>query len=144
MIILTGIEDILHPMTVHFPIALILVSCLLAIIYLIRKHDIGMSDCIKTLVILGCLGAWAAVITGNYHMELTPEAEKIKNIHHSFAGWTAAIITCPAAIYLLSYFIKESLPNWLYWLAFILLGAATILIAVTGYFGGYIVYNVML
>ena len=119
MVLLTGIGDILHPMTVHFPIALILVSCLIAIIYMIRKHDITMSSCIKTLVILGCLGAWAAVITGNYHMELTPEAEKIKNIHHSFAGWTAATITCPAAIYLISCFIKKALPiGYIGWLLY--------------------------
>ena len=144
MVLLIGLGDILHPMTVHFPIALILVSCLLSIIYLIRKRDITMSNCIKTLAILGALGAWAAVITGNYHMELTAEAEKIKNIHHTFAGWTAAVISGSAAIYLLSYLIKKPLPKWLYVIAFILLIIATGLIAVTGYFGGYIVYNVLL
>ncbi len=144
MNLMTGIGDILHPMTVHFPIALILVSCLLAIIYLVRKKDIEMCDCIRVLVILGCLGAWAAVITGNYHLTLDAEAERIKGIHHVYAMWTAIIISCPAAIYLLSYLIKIPLPSWLYWVAFILLIVATILIALTGYYGGYIVYNVLL
>ena len=118
-------------MTVHFPIALILVACLLSIIYLIRKRDITMSNCIKTLVILGALGAWAAVITGNYHMELTAEAEKIKNIHHTFVGWTVAVISGPAAIYLLLFLIKKPLPKWLYVIAFILFIIAIGLFAVT-------------
>ncbi len=144
MNLMTGLGDILHPMTVHFPIALILVSCLLAIIYLVREKDISMSNCIKILVILGCLGAWAAVITGNYHLSLNAEAQKIKEIHHAFATWTAIAISCPAAVYLLSYLVKKPLPSWLYWTAFLLLGLATILIAITGYYGGYIVYNVLL
>lgn len=142
--LLLSAGDIFHPMTVHFPIALILVATLLAIIYLIRHRDISMSDCIRVLVILGCLGAWAAVITGNFHLTLDAEAEKVKEVHHTFAFLTSIAISCSAFVYLLSYIFKKPLPKWMYFIAFLFLIIAAILIAITGYFGGYIVYNILL
>lgn len=144
MLPLVGLVDTFHPMTVHFPIALILVSTLFAVVYWFRTHDIEMNSCIKILVILGALSAWAAVITGNYHAALSPEAEAVKNVHHTFAGITAAAISCPAAIYLLSFFIKTALPKWIWGIAFLALLCSAVLIGITGYFGGYIVYNVLL
>lgn len=141
---LVGLVDTFHPMTVHFPIALILVSTLFAIVYWFRTHDIKMNGCIKTLVILATLSAWAAVITGNYHAALTPEAEAVKSVHHTFAMLTSWVVTIPAAFYLLTFFSKKEWPNWVWGLAFFVLLCSAALIAVTGYFGGYIVYNVLL
>ncbi|MGL4293873.1 MAG: DUF2231 domain-containing protein [Bacteroidales bacterium] len=144
MAVFTGITEILHPMTVHFPIALILVSCFLAVIYWFKNQDPFMNTCIKILVFLGAVGSWAAVITGSYHLPLSAEGETIKHIHHNFATATAWVISFSAALYVLFYFYKKPLPKWLGWVAFLLLIAATVLISLTGYYGGYIVYNVLL
>ena len=144
MSLFSGITDIMHPMTVHFPIALIIVSCFMAVIYWFKNHDPFMNTCIKILIVLSALGAWAAVITGSFHLKLTPEAEAIKHIHHGYATLTAWLISISAALYIFFYFYKKHLPKWLGWLAFLLLIASTIFIAITGYYGGYIVYNVLL
>ena len=130
----SGITDILHPMTVHFPIALIIVSCLLAFIHLIRTKDIMMNGCIRFLVVLAALGAWAAVITGSYHLALSAEGEAIKHIHHNFATWTAWAISVSAAIYILMTFMRKMPPLWLGLLAFILLLISIVLISFTGFF----------
>ena len=144
MALFSGLEEIIHPMTVHFPIALILVSCLLAVIYIIDKHDASLNLCLRVLVVLGAISAWAAVITGSYHLKLTPEAELIKHIHHNFATWTAWIISISALFYLIIIFYRKPLPKIIGILGFIFLIAATVLISFTGFYGGYIVYNVLL
>ncbi|MBI1743457.1 hypothetical protein HYR54_10395 [Candidatus Acetothermia bacterium] len=52
-----------HPMIVHFPIALFLVGFLLDAVSWLAKRD-GLKTAGLTLVVLGALGAVAAVVTG--------------------------------------------------------------------------------
>ena len=142
--LLLSAGDIFHPMTVHFPIALILVATLLAIIYLIRHRDISMSDCIRVLVILSCLGSWAAVITGNFHLTFDAEAEKVKEVHQTFAFLTSIAISFSAFVYVLSYIFKKPLLKWLYFIALLFLIIASIPFAFTCFFGCFFVYFFLL
>ena len=128
----TALADILHPMTVHFPIALILVSCLMAVIHVIRKKDFSMNLFIRALIFMGALGAWAAVITGSYHLSLSQEGEAIKHIHHNFANWTSWVISISAAIYIFINFYKKPSPAWLGLFGFITLIIAAVLVSITG------------
>ena len=113
MSILGGFVDTMHPMTVHFQRALIIVSCCLGVIFVIKNKDPFLNSCIRVLVILSALGAWGAVITGSYHLTLTEQAELIKHIHHNFATATSWVISASAVLYILFSFYKKKFPNWL-------------------------------
>jgi len=52
-----------HPIIVHFPIALLIVAGLFAIVHLITKKEVFREVCFWNLI-LGTLGAIAAVISG--------------------------------------------------------------------------------
>lgn len=143
MILSSSFTETLHPMMVHFPVALILTACFLAVIYLIRTHDPQMNTCIRILVVLGAIGAWVAVLTGSFTLPVTGEAEAVKHIHHNFAQWTSLCMSASAVLYLFIWWYKK-VPYWLGLLAFLFLVAGTLLVAITGYYGGYIVYNILL
>lgn len=140
-----SITTILHPITVHFPVALIIVSAALAIIYAFRKHDPLLNGTLRLLVILAAISAWVAIFTGSFTSQLSGEAHTIREVHHTFAGWTSYIISIAGAGYLFfSFYKKHNLPKWLQWTPFVFLLIAAIMVSITGYYGGYIVYNILL
>jgi len=56
--------EIWHPLSVHFPIALLLAGTLFVIIgALLKRH--GLTGNGYLLILLGTVGAWIAVFTGN-------------------------------------------------------------------------------
>ena len=90
MSFLQGIEPI-HPMVVHFPIALVITACLFDLIGLfLEKRD--FSQTAFYLLFVGTLGAIGAVLTGEYLAH--EEAHSIQGIRevlhtHEEAGeWT--------------------------------------------------------
>lgn len=144
MLFNSGLTDILHPITVHFPVALTITGLFLAVIYLIRNQDPMLNRCNRIIVILAAISAWVAILTSSFTPNLTGEAARIEGIHHLYAFWFTFTITAAALIFLLISLYRKPLPHWLGWVGFILYVLAGVFISFTGYYGGYIVYNVLL
>ncbi|MDO5571555.1 MAG: hypothetical protein Q4F97_08875 [Bacteroidales bacterium] len=145
MVFSDNITSILHPISVHFPIALTITAFFLAIIYVIRKRDPFLNPTIRIIFILGVAAMWAAIITSSFTPQLSGEAAVIRHYHHNFANLTVWIGTISGSIYLIiQVYKKQKLPPWLGWIGFLLMVAASVLIGITGYYGGYIIYNVLL
>lgn len=84
----------LHPMIVHFPIALLTLYAIFEILPVARWYGKLPWTAIKTiLVVTGALGALAAVITGGLAEETitNPAQRQVVELHENFAVTTAII-----------------------------------------------------
>ena len=135
----------LHPMIVHFPVALIVAGFFLDVLSLFfNKKEPCLSKAGFYLMILGTLGAIAGYFTGEF---FTPEYKgvlgELKENHELFAKITmfVMIAACLIRIYLVW---KKKTRGGLKWLVFFLFLIATISVGITGLLGGNMVYNHMI
>ncbi|HEY3449962.1 MAG TPA: DUF2231 domain-containing protein [Myxococcales bacterium] len=88
--------DGLHPLVVHFPIALLLVVPLLVLVAALRRGDATWLAAALLLLGLGTLGAWLSVESGEaagQMAERTPAVDALLEKHESLARATAASFT---------------------------------------------------
>jgi len=132
----------IHPMIVHFPIALLIVGFLFDLVSLFIKKSF-FSWAGYSLLILGTLGVVAAFLSGNLAGSGITEEGALKQaleVHEESAEltiWLASI----AAIFrsVLLYFKKYS--GILKSLALVLFFVTVLSIARTGFYGGELVYK---
>lgn len=132
----------IHPMLVHFPIALTLLGCLLEGLGIIKKCT---SRCGEIILYFATLSAIFAASTGslftpNFTVEKLIEA---KNIHSTFAGVTVTFLCISTVLYLGRYFIKKY-SSTLHYTGYIFYVLSAIAVGITGYLGGSLVYNDLL
>lgn len=86
----------LHPLVVHFPIALLLVAPVLALIGVLARRQRGLAAAALLLMVLGTAGAWLAVGTGEAAgeaAESTPGIEPVLERHGDMAETTGTLFT---------------------------------------------------
>lgn len=145
--------DALHPLVVHFPVALLLVAPLFVLLGLVRGRD-GKSYFTAALVLmaLGTLATYVAVPTGEAAAKLaerTPEINAVIERHENLAETSRMLFTALTAIFavlvLLPRLLKrdlERLPAVALYAVFLVLyafGAMTI--ANTAHNGGRLVHE---
>lgn len=130
----------IHPMVVHFPIALLMVSTAIEAVAWWRQSE-RLRDMSLLLLALGVLSAGAAVITGHFAEEAA-EAQKISEaaieLHETVAFAASAIF---GSLLVLRGVMRLGIIGDRQGLA---LAAAIIgvgVLAVAGYFGGDLVYT---
>jgi len=133
-----------HPMVVHFPIALILAGILADIAFIVCKKEICFSKAGLYLMVLGTLGALAAVLTGEF-LTSHPEEGEIMTIFekHETGAWTTLIVMLVGLalrLYIVAAKKEQTLLKWVVFALF-LVGAAAV--SYTGFFGGTMVYEYM-
>lgn len=135
----------LHPMLVHFPIALVAAGFLLELVYLFCKKEVCLTKAGFSLLILGAL---AAVITWLSGMFFTAKMEgiagQVRETHELLATISVVLIVIAAAIRIYATVKKMDDKKVLKNIAFIIYGLATLSVFATGYFGGTLVYNYMM
>jgi uncharacterized membrane protein len=136
----------LHPLSVHFPIALIVVGFLFDLISLWYKKEPCLSRTGYFLQILGMLGAIVAWGTGYFiagTTQMEGEALQMKEQHELFATLSlVSIIIATIARVILVYWKTENtvykyIPLGLFLISFIF-------ISITGYLGGRLVIDFMI
>jgi len=134
----------LHPLLVHFPIALVIFGFLAELAFLFFKKETSLSKMGYYLLIAGTLAAIAAWLTGNFFTsEMDGAAGKIRELHELFATITLGCLLVTSVLRTAILMLKIENPA-LNIFAFILYGLATISVGITGYLGGSLVYNYML
>jgi uncharacterized membrane protein len=135
----------LHPMVVHFPIALILVGFLSDILSLFFKNEKCLSRAGYYLMILGAIAAVAAWTTGHLFTGHPDEGEiaRVFEKHETGALITMIIMIIGAAIrtYLV---IKKKEETRLKWLVFTIYFLGFSAVVYTAFLGGSMVYEYML
>jgi uncharacterized membrane protein len=95
--------DGLHPLVVHFPIALLLVAPVFVILGLVfRKHWSGFAVTALVLMVLGTIGAFIAVATGEAGASLVERTEAISEVleqHEDLAETTRTVFAVLTIIF---------------------------------------------
>jgi uncharacterized membrane protein len=134
----------LHPMLVHFPIALVVIGFLADVTSLFFKKEPCLSRLGFYLLILGTLSALATWLTAIlFTSEMSGSAGKIKETHVLFALITLGILIATSAFRILLHSGNRENTK-LKWVAFTLYALAMIFVSITGYYGGTLVYNYMM
>jgi len=134
----------LHPMLVHFPIALVVFGFAVDFASLIFKKEACLSKAGFYLLLGGTLSALLALFSGVFlTSEMAGTAGEVKDTHELFAWITLGILVLTSAlrIYIL---IKHKENTNLKWVAFALYALAFISVSLTGLYGGTLVYNYMM
>ena len=128
----------LHPIIVHFPIALLITAILFEVLELVLKQDF-LRKASTWLLGLGFLGGLVATATGVLAEEAAEDSgvpESAIELHESLAFATLGAFALMIAIRWLQR--KRNIPHNVL-LAVGLIGVA--LLGLTGYFGGDLVYR---
>lgn len=134
----------IHPMLVHFPIALSLLGVVLELLSL-YKPDRFHYPCGEILLYFATLSAILAATAGSL---FTPnftisQLAQAKDIHSTFAGIGVTLLCIASACYISRYFFKKYAHS-IRKVGFVFYLLAAIIVAVTGFLGGVLVYNDLL
>lgn len=132
----------LHPMIVHFPIALIIVGLVSEVAGLVFRRSF-FTDSAVYLVLLGTIGLVAAYITGNLAGGGVVEAGSLKAAlekHEDAALLTMILMIAFAAIRLLVHY-KKWFKGWVRYGMAALFVVGVLAIARTGFYGGELVFK---
>lgn len=134
----------LHPMLVHFPIALVMIGFLFELFYLFVRKDVCLTKMGYYLLTIGTLGALGAWLSGQlFTSDMAGSAEQIRKTHELLATITLGLLLITSILRTVFLWKKIEAPK-LNQLAFALYGLAAIFVSITGFMGGTLVYNYMM
>lgn len=130
----------LHPAIVHFPIALISIAAVFAVISLFNKKNVFKELAFWNLLI-GGLGAMAAVITGLMELKTLVHDDAIHSIleKHEFIGFAILILSLVLLTWSWARKNKFAKKEYTAWVFFLVLGLA--MVTYQGYLGGRMVFE---
>ena len=135
-----------HPLSVHFPIALIVVGFLFDLVSLFYKKEPCLSRAGYFLQVLGMLGAIVAWGTGYFIAGTTSmegEALQARNIHELFATLSLVFIIIATLARIIMVYWKTENTFYKY-IPLGLFFASFVFISITGYLGGRLVIDFMI
>ncbi len=134
----------LHPMLVHFPIALIAIGFLAELTFLFFKKEICLTKMGYYLLIVGTLAACVTWLSGSFFTaDMAGAAEQVKETHALIA--TITVLLSVLTSILRTYMLFEKNENTtLKIVSFIFYALAALSVSATGFFGGTLVYNFMM
>jgi uncharacterized membrane protein len=135
----------LHPMIVHFPIALITIGFFFEVVSLFFKEEKCLSKTGFYLMILGALAAIAAWSTGQlFTNEPTQGAILEVFDKHETGALITMILMIIGSAFRVWLVIQKKEETRLKWVAFGIYFLAFAAVTLTGYMGGTMVYNFMM
>jgi uncharacterized membrane protein len=135
----------IHPMIVHFPIALITVGFLAEVVSLYFKSEKCLSKTGFYLMLLGTLAAIVAWSTGQLFTSEPSQGEIVKIFErHETGALLTMIMMILCTIFRIWLVLKKKEETNLKWIAFGLYLLGFIAVTITGFMGGTMVYNFMM
>ena len=133
-----------HPMVVHFPVAIIMVGFLADVASLIFTSEKCLSRMGLYLELLGLLAVIAAFGTGYFFTsEMEGEAGLVRDRHELFATMTLVTIIVACLFRVMIMYMDKEKTNLKYLFIGLFLLAA-VFVGITGYLGGSLVMNYMI
>lgn len=135
----------LHPMIVHFPIALITAGFLADVVFLFFKNEKCLSKTGFYLMVIGALAAVAAWSTGQLFTSEPIDGEIVKVFErHETGALVTMIIMLIGAVIRVYLVVKKKEETQLKWLVFALYLLGFVAVTYTGFMGGTMVYDFMM
>ncbi len=135
----------LHPMIVHFPIALITVGFFFEVVSLFFRSEKCLSKTGFYLMVLGSLAAIAGWSSGHLFTEEPTQGEILKVfIKHKTGALITMILIVSGTIFRIGLMVKKKEDTPLKWIAFVFYLLAFIAVTFTGFMGGSMVYDFMM
>jgi uncharacterized membrane protein len=133
----------LHPVAVHFPVALLFSGLALRLIEWRKGREVWQAEACSWALWLGTASAWAAFGLGLLAEETAPHvpmAWEVLADHEAFAKWTLAVFTGASVFRVLERKTRDA-PRWIVWggVALWLVGVG--LLGKTAKLGGEVVYD---
>ena len=134
----------LHPMLVHFPIALITFGFIAVFVTVLfrKKHYLPKTG--YYLLLAGTAMALIALLSGVlFTSDLSGSAAVVQDQHETFA-WITLLLSIGTSVFwsFLKYRNQESTN--MKWVVLVMYGLAAISVSITGFLGGTLVYNYMM
>jgi uncharacterized membrane protein len=134
----------LHPMVVHFPIALIIVGFLMDVVSFYFKEKSYLSEFSFYLLLLGTIAAIISLLIGVVSTpEMSGSAGEIKELHELFAWITVSLLVLTIAIRIILKTNNKERSR-LRWIVVMLYCFSAVSVSITGFYGGTLVYNYMM
>jgi uncharacterized membrane protein len=135
----------LHPMIVHFPIALITVGFLAEVVSLFFKSEKCLSKTGFYLMVLGALSAIVAWTTGQLFTNEPTQGEIVSLFNkHETGALITMIVMIIGSMFRIWLVIQKKEETKLKWISFGLYLLAFAAVTFTGFVGGTMVYNFMM
>ncbi len=135
--------EVFHPLSVHFPIVLLLVATLFKIISIWSKKAMWESGG-RVLLILGVISVWIAVYTGDQADGIVSRQlcdPTVLKEHENLATTTAYIFTMALVIDLLLKFVESFRKKSVSIVLVLLMIAGSITLTLVGHLGAELVYQ---
>lgn len=134
----------LHPMIVHFPIALITVGFFADVVFLFFKNEKCLSKTGFYLMVIGAVAAVAAWTTGQLFTTEPVQGEIVRVFErHETGALITMIIMIIGASFRIYLVIKKKEETKLKWVVFALYLLGFGAVTFTGFMGGTMVFNFM-
>jgi uncharacterized membrane protein len=137
--------DHLHPLIVHFPIAIIIVGFAAEVASLFFRKEKCLSKTGFYLMVIGSLAAIAAWSTGHLFTE-EPSQGDILNVYekHATGGLITMILIVAGTLFRIWLVVKKKEESKMKWIVFGFYLLAFIAVSLTGFLGGKMVYDFMI
>ncbi|HEY9183864.1 MAG TPA: DUF2231 domain-containing protein [Salegentibacter sp.] len=136
--------EVIHPLSAHFPVALLLVATLFKIVSLWSRNKVW-PQAGSILLGLGILGAWIAIFTGNQADGIVSRKlcdPTVLKEHENMAYITAWIFTAGFALDLaLTYRFLNFKKNFFKFLLVLMMLTGSVYLAFVGHLGARLVYQ---
>jgi uncharacterized membrane protein len=137
--------DHIHPLVVHFPVAIITVGFIAEVVSLFFKSEKCLSKTGFYLMLFGSLAAIAAWSSGQLFTEEPTQGEILKIFErHETGALITMILIVAGTLFRIWLVAKEKEETPLKWIAFAFYFLAFAAVTFTGFMGGTMVYNFMI
>jgi len=134
----------LHPMLVHFPIALVLFGFLFELASVFFKKEDWLSKTGFYLLMIGTLAALVTWLSGFiFTSDMSGAAGRIRDTHMLFATVTVGLLLI-TTVFRIILEIRKIQSAGLQWIGTALYALAALCVTFTGFYGGTLVYSYMM
>jgi uncharacterized membrane protein len=134
----------LHPMLVHFPIALVVIGFVAEVASIFFKREPSLSKLGFYLLLIGTLSAFVTLLSGLlFTGSMSGSAGEVKETHEMYA-WITFSSLLVASVFRIFLQLRKKEDDRLKWAAFILYAIGAGAVSITGFYGGTLVYSYMM